>query len=154
MSLKIEQDRSRFQKIIKGKIKKELGKFISSGELIGKQGKKLVSIPIPRIDIPKFRFTDKQQGGVGQGEGNVGDPVGQGDGEGEEQGAGQAGDQEGQHVLEVDITFDEMVETDQVTLTEKYSDTKYEQNDVNPAFTRTFLHPPFTRGGGRLDPPP
>ena len=27
------------------------------------------------------------------------------------------------------------------------------RSTINPAFTRTFLHPPFTRGG-RLDPPP
>ena len=107
MVLKIEQDLSRFKKIVKGKIKKELGKFISSGELIGKQGKKLVSIPIPRIDIPHFRYTDKQQGGVGQGEGNAGDPVGEGE---SEDGEGKAGDQEGQHLLEVDIQFEELVQ--------------------------------------------
>lgn len=107
MSAKIEQDLSRFKRIVKGKIKKELGKFISSGELIGKQGKKLVSIPVPRIDIPHFRFSDKQQGGVGQGDGSVGDPVGAGD---SEDGEPKAGDKEGQHILEVDISFDEMVE--------------------------------------------
>lgn len=108
MSLKIEQDRSRFKKIIRGKIKKELGKFITSGELIGKQGKKIVSIPVPRVDIPHFRFSDKQQGGVGQGEGKVGDPIDQGE-EGEA-GVGQAGNQEGFHILEVDVTFEELVE--------------------------------------------
>lgn len=107
MVLKIEQDLSRFKRIVKGKIKKELGKFISSGELIGKQGKKLVSIPIPRIDIPHFRFTDKQQGGVGQGDGNVGDPVSQGD---SGDGQGQAGDQEGHHLIEIDVNFDELVD--------------------------------------------
>lgn len=107
MALKIEQDLSRFNKIVKGKIKKELGKFISSGELLGKQGKKIVSIPVPRIDIPHFKFSDKQQGGVGQGDGNVGDAVGQGDGE---EGTGKAGDQAGQHVLEVDVEFDELVD--------------------------------------------
>jgi len=106
LSNKIEQDLSRFKKIVRGKVKKELGKFISSGEMIGKQGKKMVSIPIPRIDIPKFRFTDKQQGGVGQGEGEMGDPLDQGDGEGEP----KAGNAEGQHILEVDVSLDELVE--------------------------------------------
>lgn len=107
MSQKIEQDLSRFNKIVRGKIKNDLGKFISSGEMIGKQGKKLVSIPIPRIDIPHFKFTDKQQGGVGQGDGDVGDPIGEGeDGDGE----GQAGNQAGQHILEVDISMDELIE--------------------------------------------
>ena len=32
-----------------------------------RQGKDRVSIPIPRIDIPRFRFDDQKQGGVGQG---------------------------------------------------------------------------------------
>ena len=108
MALKIEQDRSRFKKIIRGRVKKELGKFITSGELIGKQGQKIVSIPVPRVDIPHFRFSDKQQGGIGQGEGKVGDPIDQ-DGEGEE-GVSRAGNQEGFHILEVDVTFDELVE--------------------------------------------
>lgn len=97
---------SRFKKIVRGKIKKELKKFVSSGEMIGKQGKKLVSIPIPRIDIPHFKFSDKQQGGVGQGEGQVGDAVGE-DGE---SGQGNAGDSPGQHLLEVDISLDELVD--------------------------------------------
>lgn len=104
--LKIEQDLSRFKKIVRGKIKRELGKFVSSGEMIGKQGKKLISIPIPRIDIPRFKFTDKQQGGVGQGEGDVGDPLGQGD-EGD---PSQAGNDEGFHILEVDVSLEELVE--------------------------------------------
>ena len=81
MVLKIEQDHARFKKIVKGKVKKELKKFVTSGDLVGKQGDKMVTIPIPRIDIPRFRFTDKQQGSVGQGDGQAGDPV-EGDGEG------------------------------------------------------------------------
>ncbi|MGH7281424.1 MAG: DUF444 family protein, partial [Polyangiaceae bacterium] len=48
----------------------------------------------------------KQRGGVGQGEGDVGDPMG-GD-EGDQPGAGQAGKDAGDHVLEVDVTLDEL----------------------------------------------
>lgn len=107
MVLKIEQDLSRFKKIVRGKIKKELGKFVSSGDMIGKQGKKLISIPIPRIDIPHFKFGDQDQGGVGQGDGNVGDPVNPGDDPGRD---GQAGNAPGEHILEVDVSFAEMVE--------------------------------------------
>jgi uncharacterized sporulation protein YeaH/YhbH (DUF444 family) len=46
---------------------------------MGRKGKDVVSIPIPQIDIPRFRFGDKQKGGVGQGDGDPGDPLGQGD---------------------------------------------------------------------------
>jgi uncharacterized sporulation protein YeaH/YhbH (DUF444 family) len=107
MSLKIDQDHSRFRAIVRGKIRQNLRKYISQGELIGRKGKDLVSIPIPQIDIPRFRFGDKQQGGAGQGEGEPGDPIG---GEqGEEGGEGkQAGQGAGEHSLEVDVTLDEL----------------------------------------------
>jgi uncharacterized protein len=107
MSLKIDQDHSRFRAIVRGKIRQNLRKYISQGELIGRKGKDLVSIPIPQIDIPRFRFGDKQQGGAGQGDGEPGDPIG---GEqGEEGGEGkQAGQGAGEHSLEVDVTLDEL----------------------------------------------
>jgi hypothetical protein len=106
--MKMESDLNRFRKIVRGKIKKELRRFISSGDLIGRQGKKQVTIPLPRIDLPRFQFGDKNQGGVGQGQGEVGDSVGQG--EGQESGEGKAGDQAGQHNLEVDVTLEELAE--------------------------------------------
>ncbi len=107
MSLKIDQDHSRFRQIVRGKIRQNLRKYISQGEMIGRKGKDLVSIPIPHIDIPRFKFGDKQQGGAGQGDGDVGDPMGgeEQDGEG---GQGKAGEGEGQHVLEVEVTLDEL----------------------------------------------
>ncbi len=108
MSLKIDQDHARFRNIVKGRIRQNLKKYISHGELIGRKGKDLVSIPIPEIDIPRFRFADKSQGGVGQGDGKQGDPVGGGE---EEEGEGdgkKAGEGEGEHSLEVDVTMDEL----------------------------------------------
>ena len=75
MSLRIDQDHSRFRNIVRGRIRQNLRKYISKGELLGRQGKDIVSIPIPQIDIPRFRFADKQQGGVGQGDGEPGDPL-------------------------------------------------------------------------------
>ncbi len=108
MSLKIDQDHSRFRKIVRGKIRQNLRKYISQGELIGKQGKDVVSIPIPQIDIPRFRFADRQQGGVGQGDGEPGDPLSGSDQQGD--GTGQAGSDPGEHLLEVDVTLDELAE--------------------------------------------
>src|SRR5262245_57981179 len=75
VSLKIDQDHSRFRNIVRGRIRQNLRKYVSQGELMGKQGKDVVSIPVPQIDIPRFRFADKQRGGVAQGDGNSGDPV-------------------------------------------------------------------------------
>lgn len=105
MPMHMESDLNRFRKIVRGKVKKELRRFISSGDLIGRQGKKTVTIPLPRIDIPHFQYGQNQGGGVGQGEGEVGDQVGQGR---PEDGEGKAGDGEGQHSLEVDVTLEEL----------------------------------------------
>ena len=107
MSQKIDQDHSRFRKIVRGKIKENLRKYITKGELIGRKGKDKVSIPLPQVETPRFRYGSKDQGGVGQGDGEPGDPLDQGDGQG---GAGEAGDQPGEHVLEVDVTFEELAE--------------------------------------------
>ncbi|MBI4404768.1 MAG: DUF444 family protein [Deltaproteobacteria bacterium] len=102
----IKRDHLRFKQIVKGKIKQNLKKYITQGELIGRQGKDLVSIPLPHIDLPHFRFGRKQMGGVGQGEGAIGTPLGPGD-EGDEPGAGNAS---GEHALEVDISLAELAE--------------------------------------------
>src|ERR1700733_9777128 len=105
MSLKIDQDHSRFRAIVRGKIRQNLRKYISQGELIGRKGKDLVSIPIPQIDIPRFSFGDKQRGGAGQGEGEPGDPLSGGDEEAE--GGKQAGSEAGEPALEVDLPLDD-----------------------------------------------
>jgi sporulation protein YhbH len=107
MSLKIDQDHSRFRNIVRGRIRQNLRKYISQGEMIGRKGKDLVSIPIPQIDIPRFRFGDRQQGGAGQGKGEPGEPVGgeAGDDPGDGHKAGQGA---GEHVVEVDVTLDEL----------------------------------------------
>lgn len=103
--VKIDTDHSRFKQIIRGKIKKELRKFITRGELIGRQGKELVSIPLPQIEIPHFIHGSRQMGGVGQGEGAPGTVIGT---EKQEGGQGKAGSGEGNHILEVDVTLEEL----------------------------------------------
>ncbi len=105
--LNMENDYQRFQKIIKGKIKENLRKYISQGEMIGRKGKDLVSIPLPQVDIPRFRFGQNGQGGVGQGDGEPGTPLGPGDGQ---EGSGQAGNRPGEHIREVELTLDELAE--------------------------------------------
>src|SRR3954463_1450911 len=109
MSLKIDQDHSRFRNIVRGKIRQNLRRYISQGEMIGRKGRDLVSIPVPQIDIPRFIYGNKQGGGVGEGEGQPGDPVGGQEQDGQS-GSGKAGEDAGDHVLEVDITLDELAD--------------------------------------------
>lgn len=101
---RIEQDKSRFDRIVRGQIKKGLRKFITHGEMIGRRGKDFVSIPLPRIEIPRLRYGRNKTGGVGAGDGEIGDPIGVGEGEGN----GAAGDGVGRHITEVDVPLSEL----------------------------------------------
>ena len=105
MIRKIEEDKSRFDRIVRGKIKSELRKYITHGEMIGRKGKDYVSIPLPQIEIPHFRYGRNKAGGVGQGEGGIGDPIGAA---GEADAGAGAGDTPGQHMMEVDILLYEL----------------------------------------------
>jgi uncharacterized protein len=109
MSLRIRNDHARFKDIVRGKIKSNLKNYIKKGELIGKQGNQKITIPVPRIDLPQFRFGDKNKGGVGQGQGQPGDPVSGEAGEGEP-GAGKAGQDAGEHGLDTEVTMDELAD--------------------------------------------
>jgi hypothetical protein len=87
----------RFRDIVKGRVRKDLRRYMSSGELVGRKGKEVVSIPLHQIGIPRLRY-GKNKSGVGQGEG---------------EGAGQgpkAGDAAGEHVLEVELSVDDLAE--------------------------------------------
>jgi len=55
----IKRDLSRFKKIVKGKIRDSLRKYISQGQQIVPKGDQVYKIPMPSIDIPRFRFGDK-----------------------------------------------------------------------------------------------
>jgi uncharacterized sporulation protein YeaH/YhbH (DUF444 family) len=106
MSQKIERDHQRFRKIVRGKVKSNLGKYITRGEMIGKKGRDLVSIPLPQIDVPQFRYGQKSSGGTGQGDGDPGQPLTAPQGDD----AGKAGDQPGGHILEVELTMEELAQ--------------------------------------------
>ena len=109
MVMKIERDQRRFRQIVRGRIRKHLRKYVTHGEMIGRKGNDLVSIPLPKLDVPRFRFGDNGAGGVGRGDGEDGQPVGRG---GDPQsGAGQAGSDPGDgHLMEVDVSLDELAE--------------------------------------------
>ncbi len=105
--MRIKQDHDRFRQIVRGKIRNNLKQYISSGSLIGKQGNDRVSIPLPQIDLPRFRFNSQDGGGVGQGEGESGESLGPGE---QQPGEGEAGEGEGEKALEVDVTLDELAQ--------------------------------------------
>ncbi len=103
----IKRDLARFKRIVKGKIRENLRKYISQGESIIPKGKDRFKIPMPSIETPRFKFGDRSEGGTGQGEGQPGDPVDGQPGDGEP-GEGEAGEGEGKKELEVELTIDEL----------------------------------------------
>ncbi len=103
MALRIEQDRQRFRQIVKGRIRKDLKKFLQRRELIGREGRRAVSIPIHDIDTPTFRYGDNSSGvGMGEGDGE--------DGQGKGSSGAPGGTQQGQHITEVDVSIEELAD--------------------------------------------
>ena len=92
MSDRIDRDVNRFRHIVRGKIRENLRKYITHGEMLGRKGRDLVSIPVPQLDVPHFRYGKNGSRGVGQGDGQPGQPIGRGDDEG---GSGSAGSDPG-----------------------------------------------------------
>ena len=123
--LKINKDHQRFRQIVKGKIRDDLRRFITRGELIGKEGKHLISIPVRGIEIPRFRYGNNDDGGVGAGDGNPGDQVAQGDGD-----AGPGGTAPGQHIMEVEVSLDELADI-------LGADSEIQRCIVQPGFLRS-----------------
>jgi uncharacterized sporulation protein YeaH/YhbH (DUF444 family) len=58
--------------------------------------------------VPHFRYGQNGSGGVGQGDGEDGQPIARGDQEGD--GTGRAGSDPGGHILEVDVPLEELAE--------------------------------------------
>jgi sporulation protein YhbH len=107
--MNIQRDRRRFKEIVRGRIRENLRKYITHGEMIGRRGGDLVSIPVPQLEVPRFRFGKNGSGGVGQGDGQEGDTVGK-PGQGPA-GAGSAGPGPGDgHLMEVEVSLDELAQ--------------------------------------------
>ena len=105
---RIERDRARFREIVRGRLRRDLRKFLSSSELLGRRGEETISIPVTQIETPRFKYGTNSDGGVGQGPGDEGDEL-----QGEEStgdSAGGAGEEEGHHILEVDVELAELAE--------------------------------------------
>ncbi|MCP3999056.1 MAG: DUF444 family protein [bacterium] len=93
---KIESDVNRFKQIVRGRVREELRKHLGRQELIGRQGKHVVSIPIPQLELPHLVHDPGGQG------------VGQGEGEGENGQGQKAGSEAGRHMLEAEFTVEEL----------------------------------------------
>ncbi len=108
----IEQEEKRFEEIVKGKIKKDFTKYITKpGVFVPGKGNKKYKITIPHVDLPRFRFGNKGDGGgVGQGEGEEGDKVQPGDPNQPGDEEGEPGEDAGEHGIELEFSLEEILE--------------------------------------------
>ena len=105
MGQKIERDHQRFRKIVRGKVKSNLQKYISRGEMIGKKGKDLVSAsPCRRSTFRSSATARRAPAASARATATSASRSTPPQGEP----AGGAGDQPGGHILEVDLTMEEM----------------------------------------------
>ncbi len=100
--MSIERDHKRFEEIGEQR-RQDLQDFITYGDL-GRSREDNIKIPIKIIDLPEFVYDPRDKGGVGQGDAEPGDPVGQpqpadgdGDGDGDGDEEGEPGEGEGEH---------------------------------------------------------
>jgi hypothetical protein len=107
MRKRILKDLERFKRIVRGEIRKNLRELIESDAIIGQRGGDVVKVPIKSIRIPQFRYDPREAGGLGAGEGQLGEPVKIDDRPGESPLAGQG---PGAHFPEVEIELRELAE--------------------------------------------
>lgn len=101
----IRQDEEEYINIIKGKIRRDLSKYIMKARfIVDRSGKNIVAIPVSEIDVPTLRFGFPEEFVIGQGDGDVGDDLGPVDGQCEdgEKGAGDTGGGDSEITIEVE----------------------------------------------------
>lgn len=75
MRKRIRKDLERYKRIVRGEIRKNLKALIENGEIVGQQGRDIVKIPLKSIRIPEFRYARHDEGGLGAGSGEIGQPI-------------------------------------------------------------------------------
>jgi hypothetical protein len=105
MRKRIRKDVERFKRIVRGEIRQNLKDLIESGEIAGQRGRDIVKIPIKSIKTPEFRYDPRDAGGIGAGDGELGEPVSAEPGDGFQPGQGP-----GSHAREVEIELRELAE--------------------------------------------
>ncbi len=103
-------DRQRHRQKLRQSLRDNIADIISEESIIGKDGDRVVKVPIRGIKEYRFVFGDNS-GGVGQGDGNTQPGQVVGKSSGDKQAAGdEAGNQPGVDYYETEVTLDELVE--------------------------------------------
>ena len=89
-------------------IRKNLPHIIANENIITGKRDKIIKIPIKSLEIPRFKPGETGDGiGIGQGEGEPGDIIGQRPGESDSE---QGGTEPGEELIETEIRLEELIE--------------------------------------------
>ena len=99
------RDSLRHDQRVKEAIRKNLRELISEEAIITSDGQKRIRIPLRYLEQYRFKYGQPQQG-VGQGQGKVGDALGNAGQQGV--GDGMPGDQPGELIYEVEVPLDDL----------------------------------------------
>jgi len=104
-------DRLRHRQKIRESIRENIADIIAEEAIIGKNGDRVIKVPIRGIREYRFVYGDNAPG-VGQGDGTSqpGQVVGKARGEGPGEGGDRAGDRPGVDYYETDVTLEELID--------------------------------------------
>ena len=103
------KDSLRHDQRVKEAIRKNLRELIAEEAIITSDGTRRVKIPLRYLEQYHFKYGQPPQG-VGQGEGQPGDVLGQRSNDGNSPGDGPPGDQPGEHTYEVEMPLEELAQ--------------------------------------------
>lgn len=111
LARKGERDAKRLQAKLKEALRQDIRKYITEEAIITSDGHRKVKIPIKGLQLPEFRFGDNDGGGKGKAKLGAGQSgVQEGDKMAPAQGTEQPGEGSAEHLLEKEVTIDELVD--------------------------------------------
>jgi len=106
-SRRVREDHKEYRDIVKGNVDEKLKKHIKGGQRITRRGKDFVVVRVPHVELPNFRYGQPSNGeGIGNGEADVGDEVGDGPPQDGGNEPGEGGNGDGEHEIDVGISMD------------------------------------------------
>jgi uncharacterized sporulation protein YeaH/YhbH (DUF444 family) len=102
---RIREDHKEYLDIVKGNVKDKIRDHIKTGKRLQRRGKDFVVVGTPYIELPNFRYGNSKGKGVGNGDVEEGDEVGDGPpqpGDGD----GEPGNESGDHIIDVGVSLD------------------------------------------------
>ena len=133
------KDSLRHDQRVKDAIRKNLRELIAEEAIITSDGTKRVRIPLRYLDQYRFKYGQPQEPGVGQGQGQPGDVLGQRPGNGHDPGDGQPGDQPGEHTYEVEVPLEELTQMMLKDLALPWLEEKPERQITNTSYRFTDI---------------